>query len=94
MANELVQLHLNAASPQVQEIASDNPQGVATNNLDEDDIIQCVMRDFHNDCKDKEDYGWMAKRQYDVAAYYGYWASDDHMNEALRLMFQGPSGDN
>jgi hypothetical protein len=49
---------------------TDIPQGEAPNNLDEDDIMKCVQEDFANDVKDKEDYGWLDKREKDLQHYY------------------------
>jgi hypothetical protein len=39
--------------------------------FDEDDVKNCVMSDFQNDAKDKEEWGWVSKREYDLKAYYG-----------------------
>ena len=48
---------------------TDQPMGQEPQ-LDTDDILQCVMDDFSNDCKDKTEYGWVSKREYDLKAYY------------------------
>lgn len=39
--------------------------------LDEQDIVTQALYDFKNDIRDKEDFGWLFKRQYDIRAYYG-----------------------
>lgn len=49
---------------------TDDPTGIAPNNLNEEDIMQCVQQDFANDVKDKEDFGWVDKREWDLRAYY------------------------
>jgi len=39
--------------------------------IDEDDVLRCVQNDFANSVKDKEEWGWIDKRTYDITAYYG-----------------------
>ncbi len=39
--------------------------------FDEQDIVRQALYDFKNDIRDKEDFGWLFKRQYDIRAYYG-----------------------
>ena len=72
MANELSPLGMNSMSPVLpQDRPTDMPMGEAPNNLDEDDIRQCVLWDFQSSVKDKEDAGWIEKREYDLKSYYG-----------------------
>lgn len=39
--------------------------------IDKDDLANCIITDLKNDIADKEDYGWLDKRAYDIKAYYG-----------------------
>lgn len=68
-----VPLGMNSMMPQYQDGASDTTptQNNMSSNIDEDDVKQCVVNDFDNDCKDKEEQGWVQKREYDLKAYYG-----------------------
>lgn len=39
--------------------------------FDEDDLSSYIMQRFQDDITDKEEFGWLDKRAYDVKAYYG-----------------------
>ena len=63
-------LILNPDSPKLMEDrVSDMPFGESPM-LDEEDVMRCVQEDFANDVKDKEDYGWLEKREWDFKSYY------------------------
>lgn len=40
-------------------------------NIDETEVSKYVMEQFKNDVQDKEQWGWLDKREYDIRAYYG-----------------------
>lgn len=65
------ELQMNPNSIQLpQDKPTDNPQGMSPQ-IDEEDVKHCVMEDFTNDVKDKENFGWLEKQEYAVRAYYG-----------------------
>ena len=39
-------------------------------NIDEEDLKTCLINDFQNDCKDKEEWNWVEKQEYNLRAYY------------------------
>ena len=71
MANELIPLGMQSNVPSLRpDKPSDMPMGEDPG-LDEEDIANCVMEDFINDVKDKEEFGWLEKQEYAYRAYYG-----------------------
>ena len=62
MPNQMIPLGMSQQSPILpQDRPTDAPQGQAPQ-IDEDDVRNCVIRDFENAVKDKEEYGWVEKR--------------------------------
>ena len=61
---------MSPTSPQLRpDVPTDNPQGTDPG-LDVEDIMNCVTTDFSNDVKDKENFGWLDKRESDLRHYY------------------------
>ena len=68
----LLQNGLNPETPTFQDKPSDMiPQNQSDPGIDEEDLRNRVLELFQNDIRDKEEFGWVEKRSYDIAAYYG-----------------------